>query len=341
MGQTETVVKSELAQFIKQHTGQDALNVIDEIVLSYVVGIVESLFIDDDASQDLFDVDQFSEMMAAYIPSFANINCKAITEWMLKLSASLDTKTKIGSISDTIFKPHSESKPIEPAFMSKYNSTINVTVDSKAINSQGSKRSRSRSSSSQSDDERVVNRLIMESNSGSPQSTKSHMLTLQQQGLELLSEMFPHLTMVELQRTLAVAAGDCQKAAQLLLLHKGELLPDGTTHSSSGFVSSPPIWNSRNRTISSGSNDLEEDYLQDKQLREQILNKYAYIDQDDDVREHRPVAPKPEPKKLIRYRDNKIVSVKGERYSEVKSDNPEDMGKTFVSLKPARQYRFH
>ncbi|GIY18347.1 CUE domain-containing protein 2 [Caerostris extrusa] len=57
---------------------------------------------------------------------------------------------------------------------------------------------------------------------------------------------------------------------------------------------------------------------EDKQLREQILSRYAYIDQDDDYREHKPIIPKTEPKKLIRYRDNKIVSIKGERYSEVK-----------------------
>lgn len=48
-----------------------------------------------------------------------------------------------------------------------------------------------------------------------------------------------------------------------------------------------------------------------------------------------------EPKKLIRYRDNKIVSVKGEKYSEVKREESDDMKRTYVTLKPARQYRFH
>lgn len=42
------------------------------------------------------------------------------------------------------------------------------------------------------------------------------------------------------------------------------------------------------------------------------------MDRDDDSREHRPVAPKTEPKKLVRYLDNKIVSLKGERFTEVK-----------------------
>lgn len=44
--------------------------------------------------------------------------------------------------------------------------------------------------------------------------------------------------------------------------------------------------------------------------------RYSYVDKEDH-REYKPVAPKVEPKKLIRYRDNKIVSLKGERYTEV------------------------
>lgn len=48
-----------------------------------------------------------------------------------------------------------------------------------------------------------------------------------------------------------------------------------------------------------------------------------------------------EPKKLVRYRDNKIVSLKGERFTEVKKEEEDDMKKTYVSIKPARQYRFH
>jgi hypothetical protein len=46
---------------------------------------------------------------------------------------------------------------------------------------------------------------------------------------------------------------------------------------------------------------------------------------------------------MVRYLDNKVVSVKGERYTEIKedADGKEDVKKTYVSLKPARQYRFH
>ena len=50
-----------------------------------------------------------------------------------------------------------------------------------------------------------------------------------------------------------------------------------------------------------------------------------------------------QPKKMVRYLDNKVVTIKGERYTEIKedADAKEDAKKTYVSLKPARQYRFH
>lgn len=47
---------------------------------------------------------------------------------------------------------------------------------------------------------------------------------------------------------------------------------------------------------------------------------------------------------MVRYLDNKVVTIKGERYTEIKEEtdeSKEDAKKTFVALKPARQYRFH
>ncbi|GFG31194.1 hypothetical protein Cfor_07615, partial [Coptotermes formosanus] len=76
--------------------------------------------------------------------------------------------------------------------------------------------------------------------------------------------------------------------------------------------------------------------VDDQELKSRIIARYSYVDKDDDVREHRP-----EPKKLVRYRDNKIVSLKGERFTEVKKEEEDDMKKTYVSIKPAKQYRFH
>lgn len=46
---------------------------IDEIVLSYVISILEDLGDDQNAEENI-DVDQFTEMMDAYIPGFNSID---------------------------------------------------------------------------------------------------------------------------------------------------------------------------------------------------------------------------------------------------------------------------
>lgn len=50
-------------------------------------------------------------------------------------------------------------------------------------------------------------------------------------------------------------------------------------------------------------------------------------------------------KKLIRYYENKVVSTKGEKFFELKTEEDEkkeaELKKTYINLKPARKYRFH
>ena len=48
-----------------------------------------------------------------------------------------------------------------------------------------------------------------------------------------------------------------------------------------------------------------------------------------------------EPKKLVRYLDSQVVNTKGQKFTEIKKDDTEEMKKTFINLKPARKYRFH
>lgn len=46
------------------------------------------------------------------------------------------------------------------------------------------------------------------------------------------------------------------------------------------------------------------------------------------------MVPKIEPKKLVRYRDNKIVSLKGERYTEVRADGETELRKPKKPVSP-------
>lgn len=47
----------------------------------------------------------------------------------------------------------------------------------------------------------------------------------------------------------------------------------------------------------------------------------------------------------MRYYENKVVSTKGEKLFEYKTEQDEEMEKqmkkTYINLKPARKYRFH
>lgn len=44
---------------------------------------------------------------------------------------------------------------------------------------------------------------------------------------------------------------------------------------------------------------------------------------------------------MVRYLDGRIVSTKGERFTEIKKEDTEELKKTFINLKPAKKYRFH
>ncbi|KAF4526313.1 hypothetical protein B566_EDAN014894 [Ephemera danica] len=166
--------------------------------------------------------------------------------------------------------------------------------------------------------------------------------------LQLLQEMFPSACSLEVRHCLAIAGGDAGQAAQLVLHRQeaGQSLTPQHALQAAGFVptlclSTMLHANTWATCIREGSGVRQKPIVDDQQLKERIIARYSYIDKEEAKREHRPVAPKSEPKKLIRYRDNKIVSLKGERFTEVKKEDDEDSKKTYVSLKPARQYRLH
>lgn len=313
LGSTDALVKEALGKFIYQHTRQDALSAIDEIVLSYVVSILETLATE--SGDDAFDVDQFSEMMSAYLPAFSKINSAAVCEWMFQLASWLAKQQVDGKTVNSFQKTNTK-----PEFLLTLESTLrtenkDLNEEISYISSDNTSICSCSSNASQSEDEMKQTHHLSDET----------IPNLNDQ-IKLLTEMFPHMCTSEIQHCITATGGDCQKAAQYLLQRQdnGEM------------VHKPKLGQQKSKT-----GKYMDNFLQDKELREQILNRYAYIDKDDDAREHKPVAPKSEPKKLIRYRDNKIVSVKGERYSEVKTEESEDMKKTYVTLKPARQYRFH
>ncbi|XP_067092615.1 CUE domain-containing protein 2 [Osmerus mordax] len=134
-----------------------------------------------------------------------------------------------------------------------------------------------------------------------------------------LLEMFPKCSLSDARSALSIAKGDMEEAVRLII--EGDV------------QFSPSPLNVHHGKIVSRQGD--------QKMKESILEKYMLVDREDDKKTHRPVVPKEAPKKLVRYHSNQVVTTKGERYHLVKKEDSEEMKKTYVSIKPARKYRFH
>lgn len=110
-----------------------------------------------------------------------------------------------------------------------------------------------------------------------------------------LQEMFPDSSALEIKHCISIANGDIDQAIQMILdrEEKGQSLTGSLT-----------------------SNHAKQK-IDANELKNRIISRYSYVDRSTETKEYKPVVPKIEPKKMIRYRDNKIVSLRGERYTEV------------------------
>jgi len=127
-----------------------------------------------------------------------------------------------------------------------------------------------------------------------------------------LMEAFPGACALEVSHCLTLMSGDMEKAAQLIL-HRQE----------SGQSVTPTELKNRLKNGRKVEKQVDE-----KVFRSRILDMYGYVDQAEDARYHRPTLKKEDDKKMIRYRDGKIVSTKGERYTQVTKAESEEMKKS-------------
>uniref|UniRef100_K7FMP2 CUE domain containing 2 n=1 Tax=Pelodiscus sinensis TaxID=13735 RepID=K7FMP2_PELSI len=137
--------------------------------------------------------------------------------------------------------------------------------------------------------------------------------------VDLLLEMFPACTLQQAQTALAMALGSLDEAVQFLVEEK--------TGPGAAPVKQP--------LPRGGCGDRSSAFAG------LVCFRYMMVDSAEDQKTHSPVPPKEAPKKLIRYIDNQVVSTRGERYTDLKKPESEEMKKTYISLKPARKYKFH
>ncbi|CAO1400785.1 unnamed protein product [Diamesa hyperborea] len=284
--QHHEIVKTSLFQFIKKHIPGANLSVVDQIVLEYVVSILE------EASQDeSFDVEGFQEMMSAYIEDFAGITPAVICSWIFELESQLSQLNKpkenakplinLDTLSLTSLLPEEKLRGRQPGQPS-------ASANSDCTDIMRSKR---------------IQHLSETSDGGG--STDSSNCDLFHEELEQIQEMFPESTYMEVKYCMTIANGEIERARQIII-HRQET--GQSIHNSS-------------RNTNKHKTHVK---LDEKELKNRIIERYSYVDQSiEHTREHRPVVPKVEPKKLIRYRDNKIVSLKGEKYTENRDDDGE------------------
>lgn len=274
IAQQHDLVKNSLFKFINTHIPGADLSIVDDIVLSYVISILE------EASQDpCFDVEGFIEMMSAYFNDFANIQPATVCSWIFQLENQLSAKQDVSGEVQNISLNSLSLADILPEEKLRGRQTSILEPETTANGAGHPKR---------------VQHLSETSDAGSTDSSNCDLFS---EECEVLQEMFPESSLIEVKHCILIANGDVDRATQILL-HRQE--------AGQSLKGNP----------SSLQNSKTLPQIDETELKNRIISRYSYVDKEDH-REYKPVAPKVEPKKLIRYRDNKIVSLKGERYTEV------------------------
>lgn len=278
------IIHSALHEFIQTYIPDADLSTLDEVLLSYITGVLEDLGSQESVEEN-FDVEVFAEMLEAYIPGFAEIESVKVCEMMFSLASKLAAART---------RADNENVP-----------EVRTEEISMKLTNLPCKPSPGRDT-----------QCLKTQTEGA--TAKPPISEWEAQEQHLL-EMFPKCSLTEARSALSIAKGDMEEAVRLIIEGDVQLSPT-------------PLNVNHGKSISS---------LADQKLKESILEKYMLVDNEEDNKTHRPVAPKDAPKKLVRYHGNQIVTTKGERYQLVKKDETEDMKKTYVNLKPARKYRFH
>lgn len=338
----EAAVKDELEQFlISKNISAESLSSVDEIVLGYIVSVLEQLGEDQE-----FDVNDFVEMMAAYIPRFDTVSREHVYSWLLDLaeklvkartSSNLTEEDNVVMTEDTC-KCHCSPSSLEGDVLpcddaakehQTGNSMVLSSLERLCMNGGFDESSVVMLSldSTHNNQETDINEQNVDSESaGNNESFSEDAL--------VLAEMFPEASSLEIRNCLMVSNGDVESAVQLMLLKKENIDDEGKENCHQVLDLSPKV-----HCPSSKRQELQE--AEQQNLKEEMMARYGYIEVSQEEKTHQPTLREQGEKKLVRYRNNQVVSTKGERFSYVKQEESEEMKKTYVNIKPARKYRFH
>lgn len=283
-------MEESLLTLLKMHVTNFTIEDSDSIVTSYVMGILEEL-VEESEPENMWDCEAFCEMLVAYLPQSEGIPVDAVSMWMLDLVAEVKAARKKEKISNFDLKSIIEETANKP-----------VTVKKLRSASEGAEPVEKKRSGRSSETGEV-----RRSYSHPPIEAGAEL----EAGLATLGEMFPNCCRVEAVHCLTLVGGDLQKAAQLVITRAelGEEIKPNQAQMLAQLRAVP---------------------VQDEAtVKKKIMETYGFVDKETDQRYHRPnLSKKTEDKKMTRYRDGKIVSTKGERFSQVTKEESEEMKKT-------------
>ncbi|XP_076016421.1 CUE domain-containing protein 2 [Genypterus blacodes] len=93
------IIQSALHDFLQTFIPEADLSSLDDVLLSYITGVLEDLGSQETVEEN-FDVEDFAEMLEAYIPGFAEIDSVKVCEMMFSL-ASLLAKARTSADSES------------------------------------------------------------------------------------------------------------------------------------------------------------------------------------------------------------------------------------------------
>jgi len=331
----DTLISESLFEFLKSHVPSLKKDDIDEVILSYVVSLLEDLAEEKtEMTREEFEENVEMQMQAesliqtihAYIPETeSKIRQDSIVEWVLDLSkkmSALDKPKETNQIDlKNILEKNTQQKQQEKELQKVQPKSFACGGGGGGKKAKNTRRNKKMSSSESSNDgilnesqhqqpkRRISTRSSETSDLGSDSGFE---LDDFQQTVDHLLEMFPYSCSLEVNHCLNMMAGDIEQTAQLIM-HRHE--------------TNQSLKPSDKKKIVKASQPV----VDEKQIKDRIMGRYGFVDQDEDKRYHRPVVKKQDDKKMTRYRDGKIVSTKGERFTQVSKSESEEMKKSIVS----------
>lgn len=257
---------------------------IDEIVLSYITSVLE------ESTQDpCFDVEGFIEMMSGFFPEvdFSRIAAADVCTWLFSLEAQL---TALSSSSAAAAGGGPRIGSVEREISLSYLADMSLGGGGGA----GDATKATAGATPPLKKERV--QLLSETSDCG--STDSSTFDFFGEECDMLQEMFPDSSPLEVKQCVTIANGCMEKAIQILLYRQEN--DEAILCSNSSMTPKTSL------------------KVNDTELKNRIIERYSYVDKNAEAKEYKPVVPKVEPKKMVRYLDNKVVSLRGERFTEVR-----------------------